>query len=298
MLATGAIAPMASPVSGATGDVDERALRRYTEFLVDGGVHGLFPCGSIGEFTSLTPDQRRRVVEVVVDASGDVPVYAGCGDTSLPGVAAHVDAAAAAGADAAVVVTPYYLSTTQSGLERFLRSVADDAALPVVLYNIPGLTGQRIAVETASALAVHENVVGIKDTTGDLGNLFDLVAETPADFRVLQGATDLAVASLDAGADGLVAGPANFLPAAVASLVEAHRDGDRETAARTMQETLVPVLRAMADVPTAAAVKHLVGVAGHDVGDPLPPLPELNPDDRALLERRFEQVVGTDPASV
>jgi 4-hydroxy-tetrahydrodipicolinate synthase len=298
MLATGAIAPMASPVSGATGDVDEPTLRRYTEFLVDGGVHGLFPCGSIGEFTSLTAGQRRRVVETVVDASGDVPVYAGCGDTSLAAVREHVDAAAAAGADAAVVVTPYYLSTTQAGLERFLRAVADDAALPVVLYNIPGLTGQDVAVETVRALATHENVVGIKDTTGDVGRLFDLVAETPADFRVLQGSTDLAVASLDAGADGLVAGPANFLPAAVASLVESHRDGDREAAARTMQERLVPVVRAMATVPTAAAVKHLVGVAGHDVGDPLPPLPELSPDDRALLERRFEQAVAADPASV
>ena len=122
MAIRGTIVPMATPTTGRAGDIDERVLREYAEWLVSEGVHGLFPCGSIGEFSSLTDEQRERVLRTTVEAvDGDVPVYAGCGDTSVSGVRDHLEIAADAGADAGVVVTPYYLSTTQSGLDDFYR---------------------------------------------------------------------------------------------------------------------------------------------------------------------------------
>jgi 4-hydroxy-tetrahydrodipicolinate synthase len=293
MSISGAIVPMATPTVGRGGDVDEPALRRYTETLVEGGVHGLFPCGSIGEFSSLSDDDRRTVVETTVEAAGDVPVLAGCGDTSVSAVEEHVATAAEVGADVAVVVTPYYLSTTQEGLVRFYREIAEDAAVPIVLYNIPALTGQRLAVDTVVELSSLDGVVGMKDTSGDLTYLRDVIHATPDGFSVLQGATELAVASLDVGADGIVAGPANVFPGALAELYDAYRRGDRDRAVELLDGVANPVVSATNDVPTAAGIKYLCSLSDVDVGAPLPPLPELTDDQRRRLRRCFEAVTGS-----
>jgi len=282
---------MPTPTNGES--IDTGALESYTSHLVDGGVHGLFPCGSIGEFSSLTREERSGVFETVADASGDVPVLAGCGDTNVANVRSYVADAADAGADAAVVVTPYYLSTTQKGLHRFFDAVADDSPLPIVLYNIPALTGEGLSLDLIVRLAEHPNIVGIKDTSGDLTFLYDVVTSTPSSFSVFQGASELAIASLDAGADGMIAGPANVFPRAVAQLYDSYRAGDRERAERLMNAVVNPVVSATGDVPTAAAMKYLIGLSGYDIGGPLPPLPELSEAQRDDLRRCFESVRAT-----
>jgi len=282
---------MPTPTVGRPPEIDTDALGTYTEFLVGNGVDGLFPCGSIGEFSSLTPAHRETVFETVVDASGDASVLAGCGDTSVASVLEHARTAARAGADAAVVVTPYYLSTTQAGLGRFFESVVERSPLPVVLYNIPVLTGERLARELVVELAAHENVVGIKDTSADLTYLHDVIERTPAEFAVLQGATQLAIASLDIGADGMVAGPANVFPRRMSALYESYRRGETDRVRELMAGVVHPVVSATADVPTAAAMKHLVSKRGHDLGRPLPPLPELTAKERSRLDRCYEHVV-------
>lgn len=286
----GTICPMPTPTVDSQPDIDTDALERYTGFLVEHGVHGLFPCGSIGEFSSLTAAQRETVIETVARTTEDASVLAGCGDTSVTAVLDHASAAADAGADAAVVVTPYYLSTTQSGLRRFVEAVADSAPLPVVLYNIPALTGEALSRDLVVDLADHENVVGIKDTSGDLTYLYDVIERTPADFSVLQGATQLSAASLDAGADGMVAGPANVFPEHLSAMFEAARRDDAEQVQNVMQSVVHPVVSATADVPTAPAVKHLVSLRGYDIGNALAPLPELTDDARARLTACFEQI--------
>lgn len=291
MLLTGTVVPMVTPTTGRDGTIDEQALARYTEQLVTKGVHGLFPCGSIGEFTSLTADQRRRVVEVVADAAGDTPVLAGCGDTSVEAVRRHVRAAAEAGADAAVVVTPYYLSTTQNGLVDFYTDVAAESDLPLVLYNIPALTGVSLDVETVVELSSHPNVVGIKDTSGDMTYHRRLIDETSSEFTVLQGATELAIVSLDTGADGLVAGPANVFPGVLSTLYEAHHGGDRDRAVELMNSVVNPVLTATSDVPTAAALKYLLTLTECETGLPLPPLPQLDDGERQQLRRCYRGIV-------
>ncbi|WP_101296933.1 dihydrodipicolinate synthase family protein [Halegenticoccus soli] len=290
MRSPGAVVPMATPIDGRTGNVDVTALENYTDFLLDGGVHGLFPCGSIGEFSSLTAAQRERVIETVASRADGASVFAGCGDTSVETVREHVDAAADAGADAAVVVTPYYLRTTQDGLLDFYAAVADDSPLPILLYDIPGLTGHHLSVETVSELAEHEAVVGLKDTSGDLTYHRDLIEATPPSFTVLQGATELAVAALDAGADGIIAGPANVFPAALAELVSSHDRGDRDRAVELSNAVVGPVVSATSEIPTAAALKYLVSLACRDIGPPLPPLPTLSSRQRRRLDRCYERV--------
>lgn len=286
----GTIPPMVTPTLGRDGGVDVPALESYTEHLVEGGIHGLFPCGSIGEFPSLTREERRTVVETVSDSAGDVPVLAGCGATSVSDVVALSEDAAAAGASATVVVTPYYLGVDQAGLRGFYEAVADRSPLPVVLYNIPQRTGVKLDVETAVALAEHDNVVGVKDSSGGMAHFFRLVEETPADFSVIQGVSMLALPSLDSGAAGLISGAANVFPAALAALYEAHSAGDHERAVDIANEVANPLATAYADLPTAAALKHLVGLAGRDVGSPVLPLSPLGAEDRKALTERFELV--------
>nr|WP_276306190.1 dihydrodipicolinate synthase family protein [Halomarina sp. PSR21] len=280
---------MVTPTTGRDGTVDEPSLARYTEHLVTNGVHGLFPCGSIGEFSSLTHDQRKRVVETAVDAADGVPVLAGCGDTSVAAVNRHVRTAAEAGADAAVVVTPYYLSTTQDGLTDFYTDVATDAGLPIVLYNIPALTGAKLDVETVVELGENANIVGMKDTSGDMTYHRRLIEETPDGFGVLQGSTELAVTSLDAGADGIIAGPANVFPGVLADVYDAHHSGDRDRAVELMNTVVNPVLTATSDLPTAAALKYLLTLTECETGAPLPPLPQLDDSEQQALRRCYRR---------
>ncbi|MDS0282744.1 dihydrodipicolinate synthase family protein [Halomicroarcula sp. S3CR25-11] len=290
---------MATPTHGSDRSVDDEALRQFTRRLVDGGVHGLFPGSSIGEFSSLTTEQNRRVVRTVVEAAdGDTTVVAGCCDTSVDAVLANVAAADDAGADAAVVVSPYYLGTTQPGLERFFRAIADESPLPLLLYNIPQLTGNELGVDLLRTLADHDSIVGVKDTSGDLTYHHRVVTETPDDFVVFQGATQLATASLEVGADGLIAGPANVFPGALSTLYDAYSRGDLGVARRLMREVVSPLVSATSGVPTAAATKHLVALDGLDIGEPLPPLPQLTDDEQRALRTTYQRVSerATEPA--
>jgi 4-hydroxy-tetrahydrodipicolinate synthase len=295
---SGTVVPMATPIAADGRTVDEDALSEFTRSLVDAGVHGLFPGSSIGEFPSLTDEQNRTVVETVVRAADDeTTVLAGCCDTSAPDVRAKVAAAAAAGADAAVVVTPYYLDAGQAGLRCFFEYVAADAPLPVVLYNIPALTGNELAVETVRELAAVDGIVGLKDTSGDLTYQYRAITETPSEFAVFQGATDGAAAALTLGADGLIAGPANVFPGPMADLYDAHAHGDDATVTRLTREVVMPVVSACADLPTAAALKYLVKRDRLDIGGPLPPLAALSAADRERLDACYRTVAESlDPA--
>ena len=288
---SGTVVPMATPVHGNRGAVDIDALETFTRRLVDAGVHGLFPGSSIGEFPSLTTEQNRKVVETVADVAGDdVTVMAGCCDTDVETVVENIAAADQAGADAGVVVSPYYLGTTQPGLGRFFRSVADQSSLPLLLYNIPQLTGNPLSVDLVTELAEHSAIVGLKDTSGDLNYHYRAIEETPDDFAVFQGATELASASLDVGTDGLIAGPANVFPAEMAALYEAHDRGDLARVRELMETVVAPFVTATSDIPTAAAMKHVLELDGLDVGGPLPPLPELTNAERETLAEAYGAV--------
>ena len=288
---SGTVVPMATPTRGPQRAIDDEALRKFTGKLIDAGVHGLFPGSSIGEFPSLTNAQHREILETVADvADGRTKILAGCCETNVSAVLEKVAIAEAAGAHAAVVVAPYYLKTTQGGLERFFTAVADQSSLPVLLYNIPQLTGNEIGVELVRRLAEHDAIVGLKDTSGDLTYHYRVVEGTPEEFVVFQGATELATASLDLGTDGLIAGPANVFPSAMADLYEAYERGDVAEARRLMRVVVAPFVSATSDLPTAAAMKHLIELQGLDVGGPLPPLPELTDEERASLSAAYRQI--------
>jgi len=284
----GLITPMCTPVTGRTGGVDHEKLAAFTRFLVEGGVHGLFPLGSTGEFSSFTSDQRRAVIETVVANSGDQPVYAGCSDTSYENVRRHISEAADAGADAAVVVTPYYLPSTDASQAEFYRAVADESPLPILLYHIPDFTGQSLSVREISELSHHDRIAGIKDTSRDLTRIEGLIERTAEDFAVLQGATALAVVSLYMGADGLVPSSSNVYPDLLSSMYDESRRSEWERALYIQAEHVVPFIDWFSSVPALSAIKYCVSRVGPDLGPPLPPLPELTADQKSFLDDAVE----------
>lgn len=289
---SGTVVPMATPIDGTGQGIDEDTLADFTRTLIESGVHGLFPGSSIGEFSSLSAADHDTVIRTVTAAAdGDATILAGCCGTSVGDVRSKLRTAADVGADAAVVVSPYYLSTTQRGLDRFFTMLADESPLPVLLYNIPGLTGNEITVDTIATLAEHDAIVGLKDTSGNLVYQHRVIEATPDSFAVFNGMTATAAPSLDIGIDGLIAGPANVFPKALTELYAAHDRGDDRTVTRICRDLVMPLVSSYQEIPTAAAIKYLVRLEGLDLGEPLPPLAPVSNDQRHQLEACHRSIV-------
>lgn len=285
---TGVGPPLATPFDDA-GDVDVTALGDLVDWVAP-HVDFLVPCGSNGEVAKLTPDERARVIEVVVDAA-DVPVLAG---TGTPGLAPTVEAtrrAADAGADAAMVVTPYYHDHDQETFERYYRQVADAAPVPVYLYSVPAYTGVALAPETVGALASHENVGGMKDSSGDLAAFQRVRDRTPAGFSLLVGSGALLAPALDAGADGGVLTLANVVPE-VATVYERHAAGDLE-GARALNRALVELNHAVTAQFGIAGLKAAMRARDVPAGRPREPTRTLSAADREVIEDRVDAALAS-----
>lgn len=237
----GVIPPLITPLD-SKGHVDSDSLNRLINHLINGGVSGLFLFGSSGEGPWLNETQLVAVLKEAHNAvNGRVPILAGLLEPSTPRVIQLMHAIEKTeAADAIVVTTPYYFgSDSRDQIEHFTR-VADASALPIVLYNIPPMTHHMLAVETVDALLDHENIVGIKDSAGDMDAFRRLIQlkESRPTFSVLQGAENLAFDALVCGADGIVPGLGNIVPGAFATLIQDVHE-NRHDAARAAQSQLV-----------------------------------------------------------
>ncbi|HWB99688.1 MAG TPA: dihydrodipicolinate synthase family protein [Bryobacteraceae bacterium] len=224
----GVVVPMVTPLT-ASGDVDGAGLDRLTEFLIAGGVHGLFALGSTGEFVSLTWEKQRQVLERLVRRAGKrVTVYAGVSSNCLDEIVSRAAEAAEIGADVAVVLPPCYYRLSQAELIRFYSYVADRSPLPVVMYNMPFRTNNNIEPATVDALSTHPRIVGIKDTVGDMARTLEILGRVRErdDFAYLHGNELLSLPAILYGARGLVPAIANFEPADLVAAYEAARRRD------------------------------------------------------------------------
>lgn len=213
--------PLVTPFD-ADGDVDHEGLRALVNWVEERGVDFVVPCGSNGEAELLTAGERAAVIETVA-AEASVPVLAGTGHPGRRETLAVTEAAAAAGADAALVVTPFYYPHDQDDLVAYYREVADAAALPIYLYSVPAFTGVRLEPETVARLAGHPNVAGLKDSHADIAEFVRterLVADE--EFDLLVGSASVLAVALDAGATGGVLALANLAPRAVVEVLETH----------------------------------------------------------------------------
>ena len=259
--------------------VDEDALRALVERQIAAGVDGLAPCGSTGESATLSHAEHRRVVEIVVAAArGRLPVLAGTGSNSTREAIELTRYAKEAGADGALLISPYYNKPTQEGIVAHYAEIARETAFPLVVYNIPGRTASNMLPSTLARLADIDQVVGVKEASGDLAQVSAVVAVCPNDFSVLSGDDALTLPLLAVGGRGVISTSANVAPAEMVDLVRAFRAGDHERALRTHQR-LLPLFDALFcetnPIPLKAAL-GLMGLVGDEIRLPLTRLTDAN----------------------
>ena len=204
-----------------SGDVDEHALRRLVEWQIGEGVHFLVPCGSTGEAVTLTMAEHRRVVEITVEvAEGRVPIVAGAGTNDTARAIAMSREMVAAGATHLLHVSPAYNKPPQRGILAHFRAIADAVDLPIVVYNVPGRTASNIEAKTTLALAEHPRIVAVKEASGNLAQVTDILRNRPTDFSVLSGDDSLTLPIMAAGGDGVISVVSNATPRLMARLAD------------------------------------------------------------------------------
>jgi 4-hydroxy-tetrahydrodipicolinate synthase len=254
------------------GAFDDAAFRRLVERQVTSGVHGVVPVGTTGETATLSHDEHRRVVELCVEVvAGRVPVIAGAGSNSTAEGVELVRHAKAVGAEAALVVTPYYNRPSQEGLYRHYMTLADSVELPLIVYNVPGRTGCDISNETVERLSPHPNIVGIKDATGDLIRASQQRLRCGPEWVLLSGDDPTALGYMAHGGHGCISVTSNVAPEACAAFMNAAMAGDFATALY-WQDRLVSLHKALfldaSPAPTKFALADM-GLCTPDVRLPL-----------------------------
>lgn len=287
--------PLVTPFA-ADGDVDTGALYDLARNCLDAGLDGLVPCGTTGEFASLTDTEWRTVVETTVEAAGGrVPVVAGVADTTVPGALERLAWADAAGVDAGLLPMPYYHPANEpAGTVRFLRTVADGSPLPLYLYDIPSCTGAKLDVETTLSLTDHDRVVGCKDSSGEFSTFLDLGRRRPDGFTLLQGFDDQLVPSMAFGADGGINALSQAIPEVYAAAREAVAAGDHDEARRLHEEAIEPLFGLCYDHGFAPVTKSAVAARGWIPSDAVrPPLVGLGDGAREDVATAVERALET-----
>jgi 4-hydroxy-tetrahydrodipicolinate synthase len=263
------------------GSIDFETLRADAHRLVDGGVDGLVPVGSTGESATLSHDEHIEVVEAVVDAVGDdVPVIAGSGSNNTAEALSLSRRSAEAGADALLLISPYYNKPEPAGMYEHYRTIADEVDLPQIVYNVPGRTGQNISVDTTVELASHPNVLGYKAASGDLNQVSEIIERTrDEDFAVLAGDDGLTLPILSIGGRGTISVVANIEPARTVDMVHSALDGDYE-GARERHHELGPLMRALFWETNPIPVNEAMAIRGYGPGHVRLPLTRLSEDLR------------------
>jgi 4-hydroxy-tetrahydrodipicolinate synthase len=233
---------LVTPFTG-DGSLDEPAVKRLARRQIDAGVHFLSPCGTTGEAPTLTHHDKLRVVELVLEeAAGKVPVLAGAGGYDTREVVELARDMERVGADGLLSVTPYYNKPTQEGLYQHFKAIAEATPLPIMLYNVPGRTSVNLSVETTLRLSEIRNIVAIKEASGNVVQMSEIVAGAHEDFMLLSGDDPLTVAVMAIGGRGVVSVASNEAPAEMSQIVELGEKGDF-AAARKLHHWLLPLIQ-------------------------------------------------------
>jgi len=280
----GVIPAMITPLT-EDEKVNENALRKLVGFLIEGGSHALFPVGTTGEFYGLSPDEKRRIVEVTVDeTAGRVPVYMGTGGITTKEVIGLNRIAEDCGVDAVSVLTPMFISVSQQELYEHYRVIASETKLPVLLYNNLPKTGITITPETAERLAEIENIVGIKDSSGDFTLTGEYIRRTrDKDFVVLAGRDTLIHACLCYGGAGSIAACANVAPRIVADIYDKYVGGDIQGSLEA-QFRLAPLRLAFALGSFPTVIKESLELLGIEAGPCMSPVGKMTEAEKAKLK--------------
>jgi len=291
----GIYTPIATPFRD-DGTVDERALATNVSRWMTTPLTGLVVLGSNGEAASLEEAEADRVVEIVrAGVPSSRPLIAGTGRESTRGTIAATRRAAAAGADAALVRTPSFFKPqmTSDAFVRHFTEVADASPVPVLLYNVTLYTGVNLLPDAVERLAVHPNIVGIKESGSDIGQIAEYVARTPDDFTVLAGSATTLVHALCAGCDGAILALASLAPAECVSMATLVRE-KRLDEATALQRRLMPLARSVGTTYGVPGLKAALELKGYAGGPPRPPLRPVSSEVVDIIRRQLDALIPAD----
>ena len=266
------------------GSIDYDTLREDAQRLEAAGVDGLVPMGSTGESATVSHDEHVEVIEAVVDAVDDIPVIGGSGSNNTAEALELSERAADAGADALLLISPYYNKPEQRGLIEHYETIADAVDIPQIVYNVPSRTGSNIEPDTVAELAAHENIQGFKAASGDLNQVSEIVEKTrDEEFDVLSGNDGETLPILSVGGTGCISVAANVEPERMGDLVWSALEGDYE-GARERHHDLGPLFRALFWETNPIPVKAAMEIRGYGPGRVRSPLSEITSENRDRLE--------------
>jgi 4-hydroxy-tetrahydrodipicolinate synthase len=272
------------------GRLDEEAYRRMIALQIKGGIQGLVPCGSTGEAATLTHEEYRRAIEIACDQSrGEVPVIAGIGTNATWKALESAREAESLGADALLVLAPYYNKPTQEGIYQHFRAVAHASRLPIIVYNIPGRTGVNIEPRTLARLVQDcPTVVAVKEAAGSLDQVSEILSLTPSSFTVLSGDDSLTLPMMSVGAKGVVSVVSNIAPKQTQALCAAALKGDHKTA-KALHLKLFPLIKALFIETNPIPVKAALAMMDICRLEPRLPLTSLSPQHHPALRKALKE---------
>ncbi len=284
---TGSITALVTPFRD--GKVDEKAFQDLVNWQIEAGTHAVVPCGTTGESPTLSHDEHRRVVDLCIEVAKDrIPIIAGAGSNSTEEAVDLIKHASQAGADGALVVTPYYNKPNQQGLKAHFTAVADASDVPIIIYNIPPRSVIDMTVETMAELAEHPNIVGVKDATGNLARSLSERLEIGREFCLLSGNDETAVAYLAQGGFGCISVSANVAPHLNAEMHDAWRNENYEDVWR-IRDILHPLNTVLFCEPNPVPTKFALSLLGRCLPDARLPMVPLAPASMARVEEVMRQ---------
>ncbi|HBR17456.1 MAG: 4-hydroxy-tetrahydrodipicolinate synthase [Deltaproteobacteria bacterium RIFCSPLOWO2_12_FULL_43_16] len=279
----GSITALVTPFKN--GKVDEKALKGLIEFQIKSGIDAIVPCGTTGESATLSYEEHERVVELAIEFAGKkIPVIAGTGSNSTKETIMLTEHAKKAGADAVLLITPYYNKPTQEGLYQHYKAVAEAVDIPMILYNVPGRTGVNMLPETVARLSEIKNIVGIKEATGSLQQVSDTIEMARKDFIILSGDDFTTLPLLSVGGHGVISVTSNVAPKDVSQMCDAFFAGDIVEAKR-LHYKLQPLHRAMFVETNPIPVKTALAIMGKVEEEFRLPLVKMGDANRKKLQK-------------
>jgi 4-hydroxy-tetrahydrodipicolinate synthase len=264
-------------------NIDFQKLSKLIDYLINNGTDSLVVAGTTGESPTLSEEEKVALIQYSVkEAAGRVPIIAGTGSNNTKASIKLTKKAEEAGADAVMLVTPYYNKPSQEGMYRHFRAIAEETSLPVMLYNVPGRTAASLAPETTIRLAEIPNIIAIKEASGDLDAITKIVAETPEDFAVYSGDDSLTLPALSVGARGIVSVASHIIGPEMQEMIKHYTEGNTAQAALIHQK-LLPLMKGLFAAPNPSPLKTALQLKGLDVGSVRLPLIPLNEDERLRL---------------
>jgi len=285
----GIIPPIAIPFD-EKGQININIIKKLIDYLIEGGVHGLFALGSQGEFYALEREEKRKVLEIVVDyAKGKVPVYAGTGAITTRETVKLTKMAEEIGVDAVSIITPFFISPTQNELYEHYQNIAKSTSLPILIYNNPGRTGINLSVDLITRLSKIDNIVGIKDSSGDMTLTSEYIRKTDDDFSILAGRDTLIYGTLLYGGKGAIAATANVAPKLAVEIYDAYMNGNIERAKKAQANlAILRVAFSLGSFPVV--IKDALRLIGINVGSARAPIKSLDGKKEEILKNILQQL--------